>query len=140
MQLHDLGLKSKKKKRIGRGGKRGTMSGRGMKGQKSRAGHKIRPALRELIERIPKHRGFKNKIKGPKAFPLNLSILNREVEDGASISIAMLKKEGLVNRRFMGPVKILGNGEIKKKLTIEAGIKVSETAKEKITKAGGTIQ
>jgi len=62
MQLHELqpDHKSKTKKRIGRGGKRGTFSGKGVKGQKSRAGRKIRPATRDLIQQIPKLRGAKN--------------------------------------------------------------------------------
>lgn len=63
MQLHQLQplYKLKDKKRIGRGGKRGTYSGRGQKGQKARAGHKIRPALRDLIQRLPKLRGIGNR-------------------------------------------------------------------------------
>jgi len=63
MQLHQLqpANKNQKKKRIGRGGKRGTYSGRGVKGQKSRAGRHIRPAERDLIQRLPKLRGQKNK-------------------------------------------------------------------------------
>ena len=63
MQLHEVVPihKNKSKKRIGRGGKRGTYSGRGMKGQKSRAGHKISPAIRDLLQRTPKLRGVKNK-------------------------------------------------------------------------------
>jgi len=62
MQLHELKptIQNKSKKRIGRGGKRGTYSGRGMKGQKSRAGRKIRPAIRDLMQRTPKLRGAKN--------------------------------------------------------------------------------
>lgn len=63
MNLHQIAPanKSKSKKRIGRGGKRGTYSGRGVKGQKARAGRKIRPATRDLIQQIPKLRGSKNK-------------------------------------------------------------------------------
>lgn len=63
MQLHELQPihQSKSKKRIGRGGKRGTYSGKGIKGQKSRAGRKIRPAIRDLIQRTPKLRGSKDK-------------------------------------------------------------------------------
>lgn len=59
MQLHELQPKHKlkKQKRIGRGGKRGTYSGRGIKGQKSRAGRKLKPAIREFIKRYPKLRG-----------------------------------------------------------------------------------
>lgn len=62
MQLHEIQPvhENKSKKRIGRGGKRGTYSGRGMKGQKARAGRKIRPAIRDLMQRTPKLRGVKN--------------------------------------------------------------------------------
>jgi len=62
MQLHEIQStdKRKSKKRIGRGGKRGTYSGRGMKGQKARSGHKIRPAIRDLMQRTPKLKGVKN--------------------------------------------------------------------------------
>jgi large subunit ribosomal protein L15 len=65
MQLHELKPfhPNKKQRRVGRGGKRGTTSGRGTKGQKARAGHRIRPAERDLIQRLPKLRGFKNKPK-----------------------------------------------------------------------------
>lgn len=65
MQLHELQPlhENKKEKRVGRGGKRGTYSGRGVKGQKSRAGHSIRPAERDLIQQIPKLRGYANNPK-----------------------------------------------------------------------------
>lgn len=63
MQLHQIEVKKKEKKRIGRGGKRGTYCGRGIKGQKSRAGAKIRPAIRDLIKKIPKIRGYRFKSK-----------------------------------------------------------------------------
>jgi len=65
MQLHELQptFPNKDRKRIGRGGKRGTTSGRGQKGQSSRAGHRIRPAERDFIQRLPKLRGVKNKPK-----------------------------------------------------------------------------
>lgn len=69
MQLHTLKPlhSGRSKKRIGRGGKRGTYSGRGQKGQKSRAGRKIRPAMRDLIQRIPKLRGAGNRRKSRKS-------------------------------------------------------------------------
>ncbi|MBI1839214.1 MAG: uL15 family ribosomal protein [Candidatus Colwellbacteria bacterium] len=69
MQLHQLQqlYKNKEGKRVGRGGKRGTYSGKGQKGQKARAGHRIRPAERDLIQRLPKLRGFRNKPKAKKA-------------------------------------------------------------------------
>lgn len=63
MQLNDLKPihKNKKRKRVGRGGKRGTYSGRGQKGQLSRAGRKLKPVIREIIKRYPKLRGYKFK-------------------------------------------------------------------------------
>jgi large subunit ribosomal protein L15 len=71
MQLHQLKPihKLKKRKRVGRGGKKGTYSGRGIKGQKARAGRRLKPAIRELIKRYPKLRGykFKSKIKNQNA-------------------------------------------------------------------------
>jgi len=65
MQLHELQPthKTKTSKRIGRGGKKGTYSGRGMKGQKSRAGARMQPLVRELIKRYPKLRGYRRKAK-----------------------------------------------------------------------------
>jgi len=65
MQLHELKPihSNKQSKRVGRGGKRGTTSGSGTKGQKSRSGHRIRPAIRDLMRRLPKLRGTNNKPK-----------------------------------------------------------------------------
>ena len=76
MQLYELkpNHKNKKHKRVGRGGKRGTTSGKGTKGQKSRAGHRIRPAERDLIQRLPKLKGFNNKPKGKKHKIINQKI------------------------------------------------------------------
>src|SRR3990167_4622491 len=93
------GLKHKKKKRVGRGGKRGTTSGRGTKGQKSRAGHRIRPAIRDLLIRIPKLRGYKNKSIQSKNLVLNVGNLQKLPE-------SVFTKENL------GNVKILGGGEL----------------------------
>ena len=79
MEIHKLKIRSayRNKKRVGRGGKRGTTSGRGQKGQKSRAGHRIRPAVRDTINRLPKLRGFANKIKRPKPIILNLDKIGK---------------------------------------------------------------
>lgn len=65
MQLHELRPlhRGKKRKRVGRGGKRGTYSGRGQKGQKSRAGRRLKPVIREIIKRYPKLRGYKFKAR-----------------------------------------------------------------------------
>jgi len=84
MQLHELHPihKPKRKKRIGRGGKRGTYSGHGSKGQKARAGHKMKPIIRELIKKYPKLRGYKFKSKAKnqksKMVTLNLEILEKQ--------------------------------------------------------------
>ncbi len=146
MQLHDLKpiFKSKKAKRIGRGGKRGTYSGRGQKGQKSRAGRRIRAAQRDLIMRIPKKRGFANKPKGPKPLALNIKALVKAVQNLAAgktdftINREKLKSFGLLPNRYKGKVKILGDGEIQTPLILQ-GLKVSKSAKIKIEKAGGKV-
>ena len=74
MQFHQLIQKTKfrKSRRVGRGGKRGTYSGRGIKGQKARAGAKIRPALRDILKKIPKLRGYKFKSFRQKPSVVNL--------------------------------------------------------------------
>lgn len=117
---------AKKKKRVARGGKRGTTAGRGTKGQKSRSGHRIRPAERDLLIRIPKLRGYKNKPLGTKPRAVNVGDLDKMTETS-------------FNRKNLGNVKILGEGDLKKKVTIE-GLPVSKSAKAKIEKAGGTIK
>ncbi|MBI5787186.1 MAG: uL15 family ribosomal protein [Candidatus Niyogibacteria bacterium] len=143
MQLHEIKPKSKKKpqKRIGRGGKRGTYSGRGIKGQRSRAGHKIRPALRDIIKKIPKLRGYRMKIVPENTVGINLSVFGAKVfEDGAKITPQILEKKGFVRRsgRVLPRVKILGGGELEKKLVF-SGFIFSKSAREKIGKAGGVV-
>lgn len=132
MQLHQLQSihKNKNKKRIARGGKRGTYSGRGQKGQKSRAGAKIRPAERDLIMRIPKRRGFKNKPFSPKAWVINVGDLEKKFDNSQTITKKLFKAKR---------VKILGEGEVKKPFII-GGLELSKKAKEKIKAAGGTIK
>ena len=132
MQLHQLQSfhQLKTKKRIARGGKRGTYSGRGQKGQKSRAGAKIRPAERDLIMRIPKRRGFKNKPVSPKAWIINVGELEKKFDNKQPITKKLFKAKR---------VKILGEGEVKKPFIIE-GLELSKKAAEKIKAAGGTIK
>ncbi|MEK7163066.1 MAG: 50S ribosomal protein L15 [Patescibacteria group bacterium] len=139
MQLHQLKptTKSRSKKRIGRGGKRGTYSGRGQKGQKSRAGHVIRPAERDLIQRLPKLRGYNFKSLKIKPVVLNLRDLERKIQ-GNIINMQILLEAGLI-RKSDKEVKILGNGEIKKSFEIK-GLKISESAKKKIEAVGGSIK
>lgn len=143
MQLNSLQRtnKSAKKVRVGRGGKRGKTSGRGHKGQKARAGHSIRPEIRDEIKKLPKIRGYHFNSIQTKAMVVNVATLEDIFDDGATISASVLLEKGLV-RRIKGrtpAVKILGNGDVKKKFTIE-GCSVSGVAKSKIEKAGGSIK
>ncbi len=142
MQLNDIKIKTpkKSKKRVGRGGKRGTYSGKGMKGQKSRAGNKIRPEIRDIIKKLPKRRGSSAPTIEVKPQIVNLSELEALFPQEKKVTPRELLTLGLV-RRIKGrvpEVKILGKGDIKKKLEVlKCG--VSESAKEKIEKAGGSI-
>ena len=139
--LHELKIKDtskvKPKKRVGRGGKRGTFSGRGIKGQKARSGHKILPAERVLLQRLPKLRGAKNTLKSSDNFVLNvgqieklgLKIIDRQT----------LLKKNLIQPTFKGKIKILGNGEINTPVEISENVLVSKTAEEKINNAKGKV-
>lgn len=142
MQLHHIvSAHHKRKKRVGRGGKRGTTAGRGTKGQKSRAGRRIRPQERDLIIRIPKKRGFHNKPLEQKSKTVNVDDINRLVTKKAvpqEISLATLKAVGVIAREYRGKVKVLGRGDIHVPVTLR-GLTVSSAAKAKIEKAGGKI-
>ncbi len=152
MQLHELrpAHKSKRKKRIGRGGKRGTYSGRGVKGQKARAGRGPRPAIRDIIKKIPKKRGYRFKSIKEKPQIVNLKDLQKHFSaQGRSasggkepivITPEVLLKAGLIGKvkGKMPEVKILGEGKLSKKLTIE-GCKISKSVEKalKIKKQNG---
>ena len=143
MQLHQIKPihKIKKRKRIGRGGKRGTYSGRGIKGQKARAGRKLQPAIRELIKRYPKLRGYKFKIFKKNRVIINVDILEKKFKAGEIVNPKTLLKRHLI-RKIKGKVpkvKILGRGELNKSLAIE-GCEVSEAAKKAIEKVGGIVK
>ncbi len=139
MQLHELRsiYKRKKKKLIGRGGKRGTYSGKGQKGQKSRAGHRIKPAERLLIAKFPKLRGVKNKSLYPKSRILHISDLDKKFKSNDIIDKKILLETGFINK-ISDSVKILDGGNTEKSFAIN-GVKISKKAKEKIEKAGGRI-
>ena len=131
MQLHQLQPSHKLKKakpRIGRGGKRGTYSGRGQKGQKAHAGRRIKPAVYDLISKLPKLRGYRNTPKSPKPLAINVGDLNKIEGDVINKKTLRVKRD----------VKILGNGEISRAVKVE-GLKVSKVAREKIEKAGGHV-
>ena len=140
MQIHEVKPKNKPKtkKRIGRGGKRGSYSGRGIKGQSSRAGRKMPPAIRELIKRYPKLRGYSFSALS-KVASVNVDLLEKHFKEGEEVTSALLVERGVV-KRVSGKnpvVKILGRGEIKKALNVKCV--VSKSAKEKIEKVGGKV-
>ena len=142
MQLHTIAApKQKSAKRIGRGGKRGTFSGRGTKGQKARAGRKIRPQSRDTLKKIPKKRGYRFTAFRARPSVVNVKTLERVFQQGEIVSPqTLVEKEILSKKGGMFPkVKILGQGSITKKLTIE-GCEVSASAKDMIEKAGGSIK
>ncbi len=143
MQLHQIRPihKLRKSKRIGRSGKKGHYSGRGMKGQKSRAGANFKPLIREFIKRYPKLRGYRFKSKAKKIAVLNLDVLEKKFNPNEKINPQLLFKKGLIRKieGEMPKVKILGEGELTKALIIEDCL-VSKQAKEKIEKAGGTVK
>ena len=148
MQLHELQPTKQRKtaKRIGRGGKRGKTSGRGHKGQKARAGNSTRPEMRELIKKLPKLRGHgvnrSKTVHGERVLPVvvNVAAIEAAFEAKAEVTPKTLVAAGVIsNRRGKAPkVKVLGNGEIAKAVTV-TGCAVSKSAQEKIEKAGGKV-
>ncbi|MEM9444302.1 MAG: 50S ribosomal protein L15 [Verrucomicrobiota bacterium] len=145
MQLHDLRPSkgsTHRKKRLGSGESSGLgkTCGKGDKGQKARAGGSIRPGFEggqmPLIRRLPK-RGFNNKNFKSFYAPVNLSKLD-SFNEGDTVDEAALREKRLVTGRWDG-IKILGNGEISKKLYIKVH-SASQSALEKVQKAGGKIE
>jgi len=149
MQLHQLQRShpNKTKKRVGRGGSRGKTSGRGHKGQKARAGGTPRPHIRDIIKKIPKRRGYgKNRartVDGSKEKPkvVNLASIEKYFESGDTVSPETLSEKTLIHvgRKRSRNVKILSQGTLSKKLNF-IGVSFSDTAREMIEKAGGTIK
>jgi large subunit ribosomal protein L15 len=145
MRLHDLrprpGAKHRRK-RLGQGESsgHGKTSGRGGKGQTARSGSSIRPGFEggqmPLIRRIPK-RGFNNVRHGIRYLPVNLEDLN-QFNDGSKVDLAALYSAGLANGTSDG-IKILGSGELTRKLTVSAH-SFSASAKSKIEAKGGVCE
>lgn len=141
--LHPNRGATKTKKRLGRGRGSGTgkTSGKGVKGQKARPGHHgarfaFEGGQMPMARRIPK-RGFKNPNR-VEAFPINVSTLDKIFDAGATVDLDALRAKGLVPKA-VEVIKILGEGELTKKLTIKAH-RASETAKSKIEAAGGSLE
>ncbi|MCC7436483.1 50S ribosomal protein L15 [Candidatus Nomurabacteria bacterium] len=145
MMLNNLKrtTENKKAKLVGRGGTRGKTSGRGTKGQKARAGHKIRPHIRDIIKKYPKLRGRGKNIN--KAFAVrpavvNLDLLEKRFNAGESVTPATLLAKKLITRNngVIPAVKILDTGTLTKSLEI-FDCQASDSAKTKIEKAGGKV-
>ena len=145
MKLHELSPMSgsiKERKRIGRGpaSGQGKTAGKGHKGQLARAGRGMRPGFEggqmPLQRRVPK-RGFNNIFRKEIA-KVNVSSLDKVFDDGAVVTIDALLEKGLIKKALDG-VKVLGNGEITKKLTVQVNA-FSESAKQKIEAAGGKAE
>jgi large subunit ribosomal protein L15 len=147
MRLHDLkprpGAKHRRKL-LGRGESsgHGKTSGRGGKGQSARSGSSIRPGFEggqmPLIRRIPK-RGFNNVRHGTRYIVINLDSLNR-FDDGARVDEVALRSLGIANgKAHLAGIKILGNGELTKKLTVSANA-FSASARQKIEAKGGSCE
>jgi large subunit ribosomal protein L15 len=141
--LHPNRGATKTKKRLGRGRGSGTgkTSGKGVKGQKARPGHHgarfaFEGGQMPMPRRIPK-RGFKNPNR-VEAFPINVATLDKIFDAGATVDMDALRAKGIVPK-LVETIKILGEGELTKKLTIKAH-RASETAKSKIEAAGGSLE
>lgn len=135
--------KNKKPKLVGRGGTRGKTAGRGTKGQKARAGHKIRPHIRDIIKKYPKLRGRGkniNKAFATRANVINLSVLEKHFSSGDRVNPSILLAKGLIKRTngVLPQVKILATGTLTKKLEVFDCI-TSASAKTKIESAGGRV-
>ena len=148
MQLHDLQSDTKRstKKRVGRGGKRGKTSGKGMKGQSARAGNSKRPQLRDMIKKLPKRRGYgtnRSRTVNPNRTVyevVNLKDLENAFVAGEKVTPKALLAKNLVRKQKgrTPVVKILGHGTLSKKLTV-SDCELSTSAREAVTKAGGEV-
>ena len=145
MKLHELKPNDgsvKTRKRVGRGigSGLGKTSGRGQKGQNARSGGGVRPGFEggqlPLFRRLSK-RGFSNARFKTTYATINVSDLDK-FDEGTVVTPALLKETGLVKKELDG-IKVLGNGDITKKLTVQANV-FSKTAKEKIEKIGGKTE
>ena len=124
----------------GPGSGNGKTAGKGHKGQNARSGGGVRPGFEggqnPLYRRLPK-RGFHNKFSTQYAI-INVATLNDKFEDGAVVDINTLLAEGIIRKEYSG-LKVLGDGEISKKITVKAAV-FSASAKEKIEAVGGKAE
>jgi len=136
MQIHELKPKARStRKRVGRGGKRGTYSGKGMKGQLSRSGNNREPIIRGLIKRYHKLRGYRFNPKQAVAASVTLEMIDKKFKEGEVVSPRTLIEKKIITKmkNRIPIVKILSNGELTKKLVFK-DCKLSKQAEEKINK------
>lgn len=145
MQIHEIKSKTTRarSRRVGRGGKRGTTAGRGTKGQRARAGHRIRPEVRDMIKKLPKMRGrgiHPNKSIKAKVSTVTLKMLESNFSAGENVSPKSIVEKRIISRvgGKAPAIKIVATGEISKALKL-TGCSVSESAKKAIEKAGGSV-
>ena len=143
MKLNELSPaygSTKSRKRVGRGGKYSKTAGKGEKGQNARSGGGVRPGFEggqlPLFRRLPK-RGFSNAMFKVEYATINVSDLNR-FEENTVVTPELLIETGMIKKQLDG-IKVLGNGELSKKLTVKANV-FSKTAKEKIENIGGKTE
>ncbi len=130
--------KRKGKKRIGRGGKKGTYSGRGMKGQKARAGRKIKPQEKQTLMKLPKLRGYRfNSIK-TKPSVITFKIIEKYFKENEEVSLKTLINKKIISKNTK-EAKILLKGKLTKKIIVK-GLLISKKAKEEILKLGGEVK
>lgn len=144
MQIHTLDVEKKKsRKRIARGGRRGTTSGRGTKGQKSRSGSSVDPLFEggrsSLVERMKKLKGFKS--PRAKRTAITLAFLERHFDAGEEVSRATLIGKKLFSpKRVAGGFKVVASGTLGKALVFDSRMRFSEAALAAVKKAGGTVR
>ncbi len=140
MQLHQIKRNQPRHrdKIVGRGGKRGTTSGRGTKGQKARSGHRIRPEIRDVIKRLPKKRGYRFAPAVGRAVAVPLAHLRSHFASGEVVSPTALAAKRLISAatRRRGTVKIIGTTSLVAALTVENCL-ITPAARKVIETAGG---
>ncbi len=136
MQAHQLSSTKKGSRRIGRGGKRGSFSGRGIKGQKSRAGRRIRPQIRDVLKKLHKRRGYgRNRGRSvigstPEIRVVNIKDINKAFPQGGHVALAQLVALGFVKKGQA--IKILGGGSLNKKITFAKDLTLSLALSKKL--------
>lgn len=143
MQIHEIPSSDRmRRKRVGRGGKRGTYSGRGNKGQKARSGAHVNPLFEggrsSLVERLKKVRGFKS-VRAKKTF-VKISDISRVFVSGETVSHETLVGKKLAPKKILkSGVKVIGLGVIPKGLLFDGSLSLSESVRSRIELAGGKI-